>query len=166
MAERVLILLQQYQPPKYAPPPEEGMRRRPPHTSISEGWDAPKTRTTYMGGASAIIQNRSEHIDVIRYGHGFYTVPRSGTAFQRFYFPPERAYNSYIAQMLAARVAMGLNPILGLYFTRHEAKGPWGGGDFVMKAARQAQQPMRTVFHEAADKIAYAELRTFFRGAG
>jgi hypothetical protein len=127
------------------------------------GWHGP-IATREGHGAVAKIWNESEHIDVQRTGYDPYVI----YGWQAFWLGPPLRWpilNDKVKRSMAAKVARGQFPIHRTILTdRRVRMEPWGGSDFVARAADAVRPRMTSIFRRHGKRMAYDPLRRFFRG--
>lgn len=151
-----LASLRQYAPwPEKAPPIDPPRFTRPEHTAISDpnSWEHSMqvNRAEDMVQLRALIGNTSEHVEVQRTGRGDYRVPRSGARAQTFWLEDRRG--------------LGLDGegLVTLGVTQGHRMRPWGGSDFVGRAAEARSSDAAALFRRQMRALLFEPLRTAFR---
>lgn len=148
--------------PSKTPAIDPPRHTRVAHEPIHTGWVPPivlRQTGHGSGGASMRIFNRSEHMDVQRYGR----APNTVVNWQVFWMRPDKIRDPGIRRRMEARVRQGKEPLIRLLYTRRrEPLPPWGGSDFVERAAQMIRPGLQSMFHRTAVDVAWRPLREFF----
>lgn len=133
-------------------------RSRPEHTAISKGWRGPAITIPERGSTQVAISNVSEHIEVQRFGRLADKGPTLGR--QSFWLGLGEAKHPEIWKRLFKRTRAGHDPIITLHKTqRTSAMQPWGGSDFVERAANAERVTMRTIVTKMGHTILFTPLK-------